>query len=242
MASVTFSEFSVHLLNRHRVLFAPFSAEWNSNERGLTIGLMGRSGIGKTCFVKALVGLPDGDTRCYGSVTVDGLPPGKSRTLGNIGMAFQQPAIVPWLSVRQNIAISDRTKPATVELLLDWLDLSKISDQKAGVCSDGQQKRVSFARSLAHEPNVLILDEPFTGVDIVTKAKILKCIDEHQVFRGKLVVLVTHDAAEIAHLADELWVLGMKEENRVLRREAQRNTSSDWSAQSLEQVAITALT
>lgn len=246
MAVVKFRDFSVKTRRENRMLCDSFTGCWASGERGLTIGLMGRSGIGKTCFLKALVGLPDNGTLVSGGVTFDALPSAKARAAGRLGMAFQQPGIVPWLTVRQNIEISGLTKPETVEKLLSWLDLEDRAEVKAGRCSGGQQSRVSFARSLAHEPGVLILDEPFTGVDLVTKKMMLDCIEHQGVFGKKLVVLVTHDVVEVCRLASELWVLGDQADAagnpRLHRVKARADDEEGWTVPALEKAAIEALT
>jgi NitT/TauT family transport system ATP-binding protein len=244
MAKVSFSNFSVAVRNGHQLLCSPFTSDWDSGGEGLTIGLMGRSGIGKTRFVKALVDLPDNETRCSGSVTFDGLSSAESRSEGKIGMAFQQPGIVPWLSVRQNIEISGRAAPDMVDNLISWLDLTDHSMKKAGVCSGGEQSRISFARSLAHRPDVLILDEPFTGVDLVTMTKILGCIEDHSVFQGKLVILITHDISEIRELADELWILsGRQNEPGQINKVAEKRVApADWTDEVLRHKAFDALT
>lgn len=197
------------------VLLVDFCGRWFCEEKGKVIALMGRSGVGKSCFVKILAGLADSGVGHAGSITIDGVLPSKYLSSGNLGMAFQMPMLVPWLTVRENIAISDRHKKDFVDSLIDWLHLGCDANTKAGDCSGGQQHRTSFARALAHEPSLLILDEPFTGIDLLTKEHIMNCIVRHEVLKKKLVLLITHDIQEVSILADELWVLSQRKISKL---------------------------
>jgi peptide/nickel transport system ATP-binding protein len=91
---------------------------------------------------------------------------------------------------------------------------------------------------------VLILDEPFTGVDLVTMTKILGCIEDHSVFQGKLVILITHDISEIRELADELWILsGRQNEPGQINKVAEKRVApADWTDEVLRHKAFDALT
>ena len=140
------------------------------------IALMGPSGCGKTTLLRVLAGLraPDG-----GSVRV---------SPGRIACVFQEPRLLPWRTAAENVnaVLSDRAQ--TMPQALAWLErleLSDARDQYPAALSGGMQQRVAIARALAYDAPMLLLDEPFRGLDAA---------------RAKTLVLATHDAADAAAL------------------------------------------
>ena len=137
--------------------------------------LRGASGVGKTTLLRVLAGLLKPDA---GIVT--GLEGRK------LSFAFQEPRLLDWLSALDNVAlVSD---PQTAEALLKRLDLAKELREKAGVLSGGQKQRVSLARAFAFSDDVVLLDEPFSGLDEENKRRAAELICS-----AKLAVVVTHD-------------------------------------------------
>lgn len=182
---------------------------------GGVLGILGPSGSGKTMTLQCIAGLvrPDeGSIRLNGRVLFDSsrrvnLPPRERR----VGFVFQSYSLFPHLSAWQNIAYGIRHRPRPeeqerVRLLLDRMRLTGLENRRPGQLSAGQQQRVAVARALAPEPDVLLLDEPFSALDSVTKARLESEIMEVQEFYRGSIVLVTHDLAEAYRLSSILAV------------------------------------
>jgi molybdate transport system ATP-binding protein len=183
---------------------------------GNVLALVGPSGSGKTTVLRTIAGLyrpNEGVVRCAGATWMDSstqtyLAP-QHRT---VGMVFQDYALFPHLSVSGNIQaalghLPRAERPRRVQELLDLVNLSGLEQRRPHALSGGQQQRVAIARALARNPSVLLLDEPFSAVDQVTRRKLRR---ELAALRRNLqipVVLVTHDLEEAAMLADRMCIL-----------------------------------
>lgn len=182
---------------------------------GQALALVGPSGSGKSTVLRSIAGLhgsAQGEVSCGGEVWLDSArgvrwPVQRRR----VGMVFQHYGLFPHLSALANVAeavprtSSDRRARATA--LLQRVNLQGLEDRKPHQLSGGQQQRVAVARALAREPAVLLLDEPFSAVDQVTRHLLH---DELAQLRARLempVVLVTHDLNEAALLADRMAIL-----------------------------------
>jgi molybdenum ABC transporter ATP-binding protein len=173
-----------------------------------TVALVGPSGAGKTSVLRAIAGLvrPQSGRIALGSdVWFDGaartdLPPDRRR----VGLVFQEYALFPHLTVRQNVAFGGR---ARVDELLERFRIARLAGAKPGELSGGERQRVALARALAREPGVLLLDEPLSALDAHTKAAVRA--ELHDVLAGLdiPVLLVTHDFEDAAALADEVSVI-----------------------------------
>ncbi|MFB6308834.1 MAG: ABC transporter ATP-binding protein, partial [Haloarculaceae archaeon] len=139
---------------------------------GELLTLLGPSGCGKTTTLRMIAGLerPSGGTITIGDerVTGAGFVPPEDR---DVGIVFQDFALFPHLSVEENVAFGlsewpEREKRQRVDELLDLVDLQSHRDHMPSQLSGGQQQRVALARSLAPEPDVLLLDEPFSNLDV----------------------------------------------------------------------------
>jgi ABC-type nitrate/sulfonate/bicarbonate transport system ATPase subunit len=150
-------------------------------EEGHVYGITGASGIGKTTIINVLAGLVHPKS---GNVFTDDK---------KIGYIFQEPRLFPWLTALENVeaVCNDKQKaPHYLELLLpDSTD--KYPDELSG----GMKQRVSIARALAYEPDVLLLDEPFKGLDGDTKKRVMSAVSDY--LRGKTAILITHDSDEL---------------------------------------------
>jgi len=167
--------------------------------------VVGPSGCGKS----TLLGLAAGLLRpSKGTLRWDGAPV-KMGPTSHLGMAFQQPGLFPWMTVRQNVAIGLRTRghsrrdaQATADRFLDTVGLADFKDAYPGQLSGGMAQRVGIARALALKPRLLLLDEPFAAVDAFTRLKL------QQEFKALLrldrptVLFVTHDVPEAIALGD----------------------------------------
>ncbi|PWB95517.1 ABC transporter ATP-binding protein [Methylosinus sporium] len=159
--------------------------------------VVGPSGCGKTTLLRIIAGL---DTEFSGEVT---LPAG-----GRLGMVFQEPRLLPWRSVIDNLRIAaPQASEEALAALLAALELSEHARHFPGELSLGLARRVAIARALAIEPDLLLLDEPFVSLDDALardlRARIAVLIDERHV----TTLIVTHDLREAIELADVIFLL-----------------------------------
>jgi iron(III) transport system ATP-binding protein len=178
---------------------------------GAICALLGPSGSGKTTLLRLIAGLesPDGGTIALGDeVLVDGsrsVPPEQRR----IGMVFQDWALFPHLTVAQNVGFGLGRRPdaGRVGEVLAMVGLSAEARRHPGTLSGGQQQRVALARALAPRPAVLLLDEPFSNLDVTLRARLRR--EVHGVLRsaGVTTVFVTHDQDEAFVLGDQVAVM-----------------------------------
>lgn len=193
----------------------PLAASF-SCEPGKIMALFGPSGSGKTTILRTIAGtcrpaagrISVGSEAWFDTGRGFCLPPQQRR----VGMVFQSYALFPHLNALDNIQAAMGEVPADerrtrAEGLLDLLHLDGLGSRRPAELSGGQQQRVALARALAREPRVLLLDEPFSAVDRVTREGLYA---EIAALRARLrmpVVLVTHDLNEAMRLADTLTVL-----------------------------------
>ncbi|MEZ9502209.1 ABC transporter ATP-binding protein [Vibrio sp. 10N.286.51.B11] len=172
--------------------------------------LLGRSGCGKTTVLRYLAGLLDDKVEWQGTlVTSDELP-----LTDRIAYMAQQDLLLPWLSVIDNVCLSHRFQnPASDKAvqtnqaleLLAAVGLADYANAMPDQLSGGMRQRVALARTLMQDKPVVLMDEPFSALDAVTRHKLqsLAC----ELLKGKTVVLITHDPQEAVRLADNLYVL-----------------------------------
>ncbi|MFT3828119.1 MAG: ABC transporter ATP-binding protein [Opitutaceae bacterium] len=173
---------------------------------GEIVSLVGPSGCGKSTLLRLLAGL---DREHTGAITVAGQATnGPSRS---VGFMFQEPRLLPWLTVAQNIAFgiaparrADST--AIVRRLLDQVHLDSSAKLYPRQLSGGMQQRVALARALAAEPSVLLLDEPFSALDAFTRLHLQDLVLELWQRTGLTMVLVTHEVDEALYLSDRVVV------------------------------------
>ncbi len=172
--------------------------------------LLGRSGCGKTTVLRYLAGLLDDKVEWQGTLaTSDELP-----LTDRIAYMAQQDLLLPWLSVIDNVCLSHRFQnPVSdkalqtnqaLELLAE-VGLADYANAMPDQLSGGMRQRVALARTLMQDKPVVLMDEPFSALDAVTRHKLqsLAC----ELLRDKTVVLITHDPQEAVRLADNLYVL-----------------------------------
>ncbi len=182
---------------------------------GEFLAIAGPSGCGKSTLLEIVAGLQQPSR---GRITIDGLPLEQSRC--NRAIVFQQYGLFPWLSVSKNIeyglkirGISKKQRRQAGEKYMQMVHLNGYGNYYPHELSGGMQQRVALARSLATEPDVLLLDEPFAALDVLTKEK---CAQELLGIwqQTKLTVLyVTHDVTEAVMLSDRIIVLGRPPKN-----------------------------
>lgn len=153
---------------------------WTLPASGVTC-LWGTSGCGKTTLLRLLAGLEKPQN---GTIEPKGY---------RVSMVFQEDRLLPWLTVRENAALACNDEER-VKQLLAAVGLTALADSLPDAISGGQQRRVALVRALAADSDLLLLDEPFTGLDEETKALVLPLIREAA--KTRPVVLVTHIADE----------------------------------------------
>lgn len=186
-------------------------------EAGRTLGLVGESGCGKSTLIKSLFGLSpvvSGTIRAFGE-DITSLPPRRRHRFGGrMQMVFQDPysALDPRMTVHEIVAeplrIAKRYVRRDVEELLDRVGVSaEMAKRKPAAFSGGQRQRVGIARALALKPEVLVLDEPVSALDVSIQAQILNLLDDLQEELSLAYLFVSHDLSVVRHVADEVAVM-----------------------------------
>ncbi len=178
---------------------------------GQRLAIVGRSGAGKSTMLHILAGLI---RPTAGRVEIDGETVRGPSPRWNV--MFQQASLYPWMTVRDNVELGlrflRRRRPynAIAERLLTLVGLDGLADTNVQKLSGGQQQRVALARSLATEPTLLLLDEPFSSLDALTRRDLQDAVGRIVGDLGLTMVLVTHDLDEAIALSDRIVVLGGK--------------------------------
>ena len=173
--------------------------------RGKSLVLIGRSGTGKSVALKCLLGLIQPD---QGQVRLEG-----GNILNRTGMLFQGAALFDSLPIWRNIGFrllqqGHRNVRAQVSDLLAQVGLdARVGDLRPSDLSDGMQKRVGLARALAGEPEILLFDEPTTGLDPISSAQINELIASLHKERGATSLTITHDLSSARQIADRVALL-----------------------------------
>ncbi|MSZ77990.1 MAG: ATP-binding cassette domain-containing protein [Actinobacteria bacterium] len=174
---------------------------------GEFVALLGRSGCGKSTVLRSLAEL-------------DPAPAGEVELLGRSAVAFQEPRLLPWRSVRQNVELALlNTEPrgrraGLAEQTLVEVGLGDKLDAWPLQLSGGQAQRVSLARALVSNPSLLLLDEPFSALDALTRIEVHQLVIELWRRHSMAILIVTHDVDEALALADRIVVL---DEGRIAR-------------------------
>lgn len=176
---------------------------------GELIALVGRSGCGKSTLLHMIAGLLMPSEGC---VRIDGAHVLKPSAKWN--MMFQKASLYPWMSVRDNAGLGllfagmkKNEITERVDSLLDKLGLEDKKDTNVQLLSGGQQQRVALARSLATDPDILLLDEPFSALDTFTRTSLQEEVPAICRERGITMVTVTHDIDEAIIMADRIFIM-----------------------------------
>jgi NitT/TauT family transport system ATP-binding protein len=178
---------------------------------GEFISLIGPSGCGKSTLLRVIGDLTGFDS---GTVQVSGKTPEDARKERLYGIAFQQAALFDWRSVSKNIELplelagwNKSAREARSAELLDMVQLSEFGTHRPWELSGGMQQRVAIARSLAVDPPLLLMDEPFGALDEMTRERMQNELLRIRLETGKTIVFVTHSIPEAVYLSDRVVVM-----------------------------------
>jgi len=192
--------------------------------KGEFIAVVGPSGCGKSSLMRLISGL---HPTLGGTLTVEG----KAVTgpVRSVGMAFQNSNLLPWRTALENVLLpleivqpyrrdfSKEKYSAKAKALLESVGLGGFTGKHPWELSGGMQQRTSICRALIHEPEILLLDEPFGALDAFTREELWCALRDLQAARKVTVMLVTHDLREAVFLADTVYVMSSRP-GRIVRR------------------------
>jgi NitT/TauT family transport system ATP-binding protein len=196
--------------------------------KGEFIAVVGPSGCGKSSLMKLISGL---HLPSEGKLTIEGRP--VTGPLKSVGMAFQNSNLLPWRNAINNVLLPleivqphrgrirrERAQYRAQALkLLESVGLAGFAEKHPWELSGGMQQRASICRALIHEPEILMLDEPFGALDAFTREELWCTLRDIQQQRKVTVMLVTHDLREAVFLADTVYVMSNRPGRIVMRRE-----------------------
>ena len=190
--------------------------------RGAIIAIVGPSGCGKTSVVRVVAGLREptaGRLRFGDGDGIDG--GGRART----AVIFQDFGLLPWKTVAANVELPlliagfrPRERRARAAPIIAELGLADFSHFFPARLSGGMRQRVALARALVQDPEFLLMDEPFSSLDALTRESMQETLLQLQQRRGTTVLLVTHSIEEAAYLADSVYVMRGRNPGRVVAR------------------------
>ena len=175
--------------------------------------IVGPSGCGKSTLLKVLAGLVNADS---GQTRIAGEQVAAPRD--DIGFVFQSATLLPWMTILQNVLlplkVQNRTDRAGWQArgleLLKIVGLEDFANQYPSELSGGMQQRVGMARALAHDPALLLMDEPFGALDALTRESMNSELQRIWMLRPKTVLFVTHSISEAVFLADRIIVMSAR--------------------------------
>jgi len=183
-------------------------------ERGQIGCLLGASGCGKTTVLRAIAGFEPlcSGSICLGDVSLSSVNHHLAPEHRHVGMMFQDYALFPHLSVEKNIAFGLRrenksNRARRVKELLCMVNLEDLANRYPHELSGGQQQRVALARALAPKPELLLLDEPFSNLDVDTRERLAFEVRDILKKLGHAAIFVTHNQAEAFAIADRIGVM-----------------------------------
>jgi NitT/TauT family transport system ATP-binding protein len=180
--------------------------------RGDFVAILGPSGCGKSTLMLMIAGL---EPATSGTITLDGLPVSGPQI--DTGMMFQDPTLLPWRSVLDNVlfpidmrgavSLENRTR---AESLLRMVDLWAFRDKRPRELSGGMRQRVALARALVKDPRILLMDEPFSALDAITRDEMGLALARIWDTTRKTAIFITHSIREAIFLSDRILVMGRR--------------------------------
>ncbi|KGJ00412.1 ABC transporter ATP-binding protein [Rothia aeria] len=174
-------------------------------DKGEIVALLGPNGAGKTTLIDMLLGL---STPTRGVLTIDGASPKAAIQSGTIGAVLQTGGLLKDLTVQQTLDMLASLYPTRLDMnqVLADADLTELAHRKVGKCSGGQQQRIRFAIATMHDPNILILDEPTTGMDVTARRTFWERMDK-LAETGKTIIFATHYLEEAQNFAQRIVLM-----------------------------------
>ncbi len=184
---------------------------------GEFVSILGPSGCGKTTLLRILIGLlePDNGKIYLNGQDITALPPAKR----SMGIVFQNYALFENMTVKKNIVYAAKLKAkreksasaaeidARAEEMLSRLGISELADKYPTELSGGQQQRVAIARTLIHNPDIMLFDEPMSALDVATRLQLRDVIKQLQADFGTTMLYITHDQEEAFAMSDRIIVM-----------------------------------
>ena len=202
-----------HVYKNYREVKAVIDANWECKD-GEVVSILGPSGCGKSSSLRMIAGLEEiTEGSIYiGGKKVNDLSPAER----NIALAFENYALYPHMTVRRNISYPLRIRKVEIgetrekcDKILSILDLHDIADYKVTGLSGGQKQRVSLGRALIRDPDVFLLDEPISHLDVKLRAKMRDDLKSLLKRTGHTAIYVTHDQLEAMTVADRIVVMNL---------------------------------
>ena len=214
MAGVELCNLSKHFLLGERTISAVQSVTTTISHGSFTV-IVGKSGCGKTTLLRLLGGLEE---LTEGQIHWTDIE--KQQLLPKIGFVFQEPRLMPWLTVYENMAFSldksllSEAVTTIVNPILNQLGLESFRDAYPAQLSGGMAQRVSLGRTLSYDPDLILMDEPFGALDYFTRKKLQHEMVELFLLQKKTVIFVTHDVSEAIYLGQRILVM---DEGRIVK-------------------------
>ena len=214
MAGVELCNLSKHFLLGERTISAVQSVTTTISHGSFTV-IVGKSGCGKTTLLRLLGGL---EALTEGQIHWTDIE--QQEMLPKIGFVFQEPRLMPWLTVYENMAFSldksllSEAVTTIVNPILNQLGLESFRDAYPAQLSGGMAQRVSLGRTLCYDPDLILMDEPFGALDYFTRKKLQHEMVELFLLQKKTVIFVTHDVSEAIYLGQRILVM---DEGRIVK-------------------------
>ena len=178
--------------------------------RGRILAILGPSGCGKSTILKCIAGLI---TPSNGLISIVNQTPKEAQSLKKIGIAFQESNLLSWLNIKDNILLpnkigrQDFQDDSKYEQLIDIIGLRAFENFYPSKLSGGMKQRVALARALITNPEILLLDEPFSAIDLLTRTKLM--VEFYNIIKAlnSTAIIVTHSIEEAVFMSDELIIL-----------------------------------